>query len=158
MKRKILDNTQRRCSGQGLVEFAMVLPIFLIVLLGMFEVGRILFTVYCLDRSAREGAREGITRIQDADAVNFAVTASRNSLASCGLNDQNPLGDFNTQVAAVIVPLVGADGISRDGVQVTVSRVFNFIYTTAYLIKVGTFDLFPATLPLNRVAVMRKEA
>jgi hypothetical protein len=44
-------------GGQTLVEFAIVLPIFLLVVFGLFDVGRLVFANSTLSQGAREGAR-----------------------------------------------------------------------------------------------------
>jgi len=43
--------------GQSLVEFAVVLPIFLLVVFGLVDVGRLVYTNATLSQAAREGAR-----------------------------------------------------------------------------------------------------
>ena len=43
--------------GQSVIEFALVLPILLLVLFGITEFGRALMTVNVLNAAAREGAR-----------------------------------------------------------------------------------------------------
>jgi Flp pilus assembly protein TadG len=43
--------------GQALVEFALVFPILVLILLGIFEVGRLVFAYNTLGNAAREGAR-----------------------------------------------------------------------------------------------------
>lgn len=51
---------QRRSSkskGQGLVEFALVLPIFMLMLFGLIDVGRYVYMNSVLSQAAREGAR-----------------------------------------------------------------------------------------------------
>jgi Flp pilus assembly protein TadG len=47
----------RRSRGQGLVEFALVLPIFAIMLFGIIDLGRYVATANALGNSAREAAR-----------------------------------------------------------------------------------------------------
>ncbi|HEX5148013.1 MAG TPA: TadE family protein [Candidatus Limnocylindrales bacterium] len=47
----------RRQWGQSLVEFALVLPIFTAVLIGMVEVGRVVWANNAVANAAREGAR-----------------------------------------------------------------------------------------------------
>ena len=47
--------------GQGLAEFAVVLPIFLLILFGVFDVGRLVYTNATLSQAAREGARVAAT-------------------------------------------------------------------------------------------------
>ncbi len=46
-----------RDGGQTLVEFALVLPVFLLLLFGLLDVGRMVFTNSTLSQAAREGAR-----------------------------------------------------------------------------------------------------
>jgi hypothetical protein len=43
--------------GQGLVEFALILPVFLLALFGIFDVGRAVYVNSTLSQAAREGAR-----------------------------------------------------------------------------------------------------
>lgn len=46
-----------REQGQGLVEMAVILPIFLLIIFGLLDVGRLVFTNSSLSQAAREGAR-----------------------------------------------------------------------------------------------------
>jgi hypothetical protein len=46
-------------AGQTLVEFALILPIFLTILFGVIDGGRFVFTDSILSQAAREGARLG---------------------------------------------------------------------------------------------------
>jgi|ADurb_Oil_02_Slu_FD_contig_41_1993291_length_921_multi_2_in_0_out_0_1 hypothetical protein len=49
----------RRHKAQGMVEFALILPIFLVLILGIFEMGRLLYIFTAAYTSAREAARYG---------------------------------------------------------------------------------------------------
>ena len=46
-------------TGQGLVEFALVLPVFFLLLFGLIDVGRYVYMNTVLSQAAREGARLG---------------------------------------------------------------------------------------------------
>jgi hypothetical protein len=46
-----------RPEGQTLVEFALVLPVFLLVVVGILDAGRAVYTNSTLSQAAREGAR-----------------------------------------------------------------------------------------------------
>jgi len=48
---------RRHDEGQGLAEFAIVLPIFLLVVFGMIDVGRVVWATDNITNAAREGAR-----------------------------------------------------------------------------------------------------
>ena len=56
MSRTKLDDARR---GQTLVEFALVLPIFLLLLFGVIDGGRFVYVNSTLSNAAREGARLG---------------------------------------------------------------------------------------------------
>ncbi len=49
-----------RSAGQALVEFALVAPIFFLLLFSIIEFGRYVYTVQILNEAAREGARYAI--------------------------------------------------------------------------------------------------
>lgn len=60
--------------GQALVEFAIVLPIMLLVLFGMVEFGRIFYTQLAVNNAAREGARwAAVHAFTTADALKTKV-------------------------------------------------------------------------------------
>lgn len=48
-----------RSHGQALVEFALVFPIFMLVLFGIIDVGRYVYVSNSLNEASREGARYG---------------------------------------------------------------------------------------------------
>lgn len=55
--------------GQGLVEFALILPVLLLVMLGIIEFGYV-FTVYSgMFNAAREGARYGVVQPRDVAGI-----------------------------------------------------------------------------------------
>jgi Flp pilus assembly protein TadG len=50
-------STRSQSRGQGMVEFALVLPIFLAITLGTIEMGWLLYHNHTLSNATREGAR-----------------------------------------------------------------------------------------------------
>jgi len=55
-----VGSRERRQGGQALMEFALVIPIFLVMLIGMVDVGRAVWANNALANAAREGARHAI--------------------------------------------------------------------------------------------------
>ncbi|MGZ5408336.1 MAG: TadE/TadG family type IV pilus assembly protein, partial [Aeromicrobium sp.] len=53
----------RRREGQSLVEFAVVLPVFLLILAGIIDFGLGLYSQMTVINAAREGARLGIVEL-----------------------------------------------------------------------------------------------
>ena len=52
---------QRNQKGQGLLEFALILPLFLLLLLGIVEASRIMWAYITVQNAARDAARYAIT-------------------------------------------------------------------------------------------------
>jgi hypothetical protein len=70
--------TKRHRKGQGLVEFALVMPIFLTLLLGIVEFGRLMIIYSGAATASREAARygasvgvsaSGIEHFRDCDGI-----------------------------------------------------------------------------------------
>ena len=51
---------RRRTKGQAMVEFALVAPLFFVLLFGIIEAGRFIFFYETLSHATREGARYAI--------------------------------------------------------------------------------------------------
>jgi Flp pilus assembly protein TadG len=61
IRRSIQCSARRRAAS--LIEFAFVAPVFFLILLGIFEYGRFLFTIQLLNNAAREGARYAVVTV-----------------------------------------------------------------------------------------------
>jgi TadE-like protein len=49
----------RASHGQSLVEFALVLPVFVLLFMGLFDLGRVVYAQHTLTQDAREASRQG---------------------------------------------------------------------------------------------------
>lgn len=63
-------------GGQSLVEFAIILPILLLLILGVFDLGRVIYYYSAISSAAREGARFGVVLepgiVSEASVESFA--------------------------------------------------------------------------------------
>src|SRR5688572_15466160 len=59
--------------GAAAVEMAVVLPLLFLMIVGVWEVGRMVEVQQLLSNAVREGGRQASTGIKDADAVKDAV-------------------------------------------------------------------------------------
>ncbi len=55
----------RRSTGQNLVEYAIILPVFLLLILGTIEFSAIVYDYSTIANAAREGARKAIIPRED---------------------------------------------------------------------------------------------
>ncbi|MEJ5312608.1 MAG: TadE/TadG family type IV pilus assembly protein [Anaerolineae bacterium] len=100
--------TQRAKSGQGLVEFTLILPLLLLFLVGILEFGRLLFIYSNLFNATREGIRYGVTNPRDFNGIRNAV-ADHVALAPV-----NPIEDpFNPEGVWVIVQYDNGPGTPK---------------------------------------------
>ena len=60
----MIGRRRRWGRGQALVEFALVLPVFVILLFGIIDFGRYVYTMNAIGNGAREGARSGSVTIR----------------------------------------------------------------------------------------------
>lgn len=118
--------------GQSLVEFALILPLFVLFIIGVFELGRAFFSFIAITNAAREGARvvtfwPGNTTIPNVrTAVNTEITNSPvvdvsnidSIVIACGSG--NPMPVVNTDAALKACP-------SGLPVRVTVTYEFDLI-------------------------------
>lgn len=71
---------QKSSKGQSLVEFALILPILVLVIVGVFDLGRAFFALITINNAAREGARYATLHRGDFDGMkNAAVAEAINS-------------------------------------------------------------------------------
>ena len=70
----------RRRNGQSLVEFAVVLPVFLLVLAGILDFGLGLYSQMTIINASREGARFGVVDPGNVAGVEDRVDAMAGGL------------------------------------------------------------------------------
>ena len=105
---KPLRPTQR---GQSLVEFALIIPIFLLLAVVIFDLGRGVYYYSAIHNAAREGARYGVVHpnLSDYDAIktkaiNYAIGLGLNPTnVSVGNGPVEPVNDFDNPTIQVIV-------------------------------------------------------
>lgn len=85
MKNAFVQHAKKQPQRQGavLVEFAMILPILIMVIMGMFEFGRGIMATEVLNHAARLGARNGSLTTGTTASVTAAVN---DLLADAGVN------------------------------------------------------------------------
>lgn len=139
----------RADEAAQLVEFALVLPLLLFVMLGIAEFGFIFQRYEVVTNAAREGARmavlPGYTNTDVDTRVRVYVTQGKVPTTST-----NP----NVAVTDVSIPVgAGLPPINAKRVTVTYTHSYTF------LPKIATwFGATYTTVPLKAVAEMRKEA
>jgi Flp pilus assembly protein TadG len=152
--RKLKKPSKDKRQAQGMVEFALVLPILLLLVFGIIEFGRLLFLFASVSSSSREGARYGAAvgdtgggtlRYQDCDGI--VAAASRVGVLA-GITaadviiqyDDGSTVKFNS--CADVQDIFGSPIILGDRIVVTVSRDFQPIVP---LVNLPSFPISSTT-------------
>ena len=127
-----LRKLSRSTWGQALVEFALIVPLLILIVMGIIEFGRLWMTMITLSGAAREGARLAAVTAPDHDAVETAV---ENVLSAAGLGP-------------------GTITVSGPNAQNDVAVTVEITYT---VVTGSILPGFDGDLQLARSAVMRWE-
>ena len=98
--------SRRRTRGQSLVEFAMIVPVFMLLLLGMLEFGFVFTHHLGLEYATREGARMG-------------------SALAGGSTTGIPCADVDKNVIAAFQRVVTSSGSQIAAARVTQIKIYN---------------------------------
>ena len=125
-----------------MVEFALVLPIFVLFMVGIVEFSRVLMVQQVITNAAREGARAGSIYINDITAQSQAATISNAYLTASGVDASN------TSLVTVDSDLITTGGLPA--IQVLINYNYDSLLT-------GFIPGIPGTLTLSATVVMRRE-
>ena len=96
--------------GQALVEFALVMPIFILLLVAIFDLGRAVFAFNTLTNAAREGARMAIVNQYQPSIIARA-------------KQQTAIVELNDPSVTVSFYQVNADGTPNTSTPCALSQI-----------------------------------
>jgi TadE-like protein len=133
----------KREEGAAAVEFALLLPLLLMILFGIIEFGLVLYNQEVITNASREGARFGIvmrapkyTSAEIEDAVKNYITPRLICLGSC---------------PSPAVKAEGAGGLFGSDLKVHVEYTYDFLVLPSFAASLGD------TLTLKAETVMKME-
>lgn len=99
-------------KGQALVEFVIILPVILLLIMGIFEFGIMINSYISIQHASREGARIGSVGGTDAEIQNAIISISPH------LNSEN----LDIQISPT-------EGIRERGDALTINIIYNYQVT-----------------------------
>ena len=131
-KRRSLRRRSNRGRGQALVEFALVIPVFLLVLCGILDFGFMLFSRMTVINAAREAARAAVIVSDTTTIPVLAPQTAQSVAAGAGLG----LTTSNTAVTCVAIKSLPSScsfatttsSKSGDAVSVTVTYPYKSFF------------------------------
>jgi hypothetical protein len=123
----------RSTKGNSVIEFAILLPILLLIIFGITEFGRAIMTTNVLNSAAREGARlAAVLPLGDTLAVQERV--------------ETVLEAANVVPTSISVQYIGSNNVVRVGVT-----------SDFEVLSASVLVVFTGTVELSGIAVMRYE-
>lgn len=144
----LLRRSWRSDAGAELVEFALVLPVLLILIVGVADFALLFQSYLVTTNAAREGARLAMLPGYDANGYLTARTRVASYLTAGGAS-----GTAVTNVSPVAIDL-GA-GLTGSGVQVTLTYTHSFLFIGPVMGLIN--GTFANTLTYQTMAQMRTE-
>lgn len=147
--------TRRERRGQTLVEFALIIPIFLLIVLGIFDLGRAVFTYSTISNASREASRLGmVDQVEDhlkQEAVDAAagvdLVLDDVTVVFLSPDEAGPCNMSGTMYQCIAVVTVEYDfNAATPGVAATVGDI-TLSATTHTPVEHKCVD--PATCPLG---------
>jgi hypothetical protein len=83
-ERMVAGDQKSKQSGQGLLEFVLILPVLVLIMFGALDLGRAFFVTINLQNAAREGARM-VARNSNVD-TNDVITRVKDEADGSGLD------------------------------------------------------------------------
>lgn len=107
-------------AGQSLVEFAMILPVFVLLLMAMVDFGRGFYTWLEVTNAAREGARAGAVQL-DSASIDAKIYASlcKTYPSDCALDPSSS-----------VMHITKTNVQGARGQEVTINISYDFHYAT----------------------------
>jgi Flp pilus assembly protein TadG len=148
MKRRRIDNPEQ---GAAAVEFALVLPLLVVLLFGIIEFSILFYNKAMITNASREGARAGIVydfpdRPSDGDIGSVVATYCGSHLITFG--DPNQIPSTTVTRGGTVT---GAD------LSVTVDYDYDFLMLPNFLGAFFSNTQFSNRITLEATTVMRLE-
>jgi Flp pilus assembly protein TadG len=143
-------DSRKRERGSAMVETAITLPLLLMMMVGIFEVGRAYETWQVLTNAAREGARMAVTPSSTEEVTTALI---RQYMADGQL--------VNSGTATVVVDktsTINAGGTPVSASLVTVDYPFEFIMLQPVVRLVAPGATVGGPLTMRATSIMRNEA
>jgi Flp pilus assembly protein TadG len=136
--------------GTALVEAAIITPLILLIMVGIFEVGRAYQTYQVLTNAAREGARAAVVPAGNAETVRQLVR----QYMTDGAVERAEDADVNVNRNAELV----VNGTRFAATQVTVDYPFRFMVLQPVARLVSSRSTVGAAITMRTTSLMRNEA
>ena len=143
-------------GGQAIIEMTLLLPFFLLLLMGVIDFSRVFYTALAVTQAARAGAQYGAqsngTSQDTAGMAQAARTAAQDDIDTSSLTVTATDYCMCTADGVTLTPMASCTAACANTrqiyVQVTVAKTFQTLWN---------YPGIPHSITLNRTAIMRAQ-
>ncbi len=141
----------RNESGQALLEIALLLPVFLLLLIGVIEIGRAAYASIIVSNAAHAGALYG--------AQNPATAADNAGMIQAALNDGQDLSGLSATAAHLCTCSTGSSAPNCSLSDCASGRLVEYVHvnTSVVFSPMFHFPWIPTSFNLKGQSVVRVE-
>ena len=155
--------SRHRSAGQGLVEFSLVFPIIVLLVVGFVEIGRAVFAFNTIANAARQAVRVAtvnqLTAVTDCDETRPIEDPYEPhwSIRGCAISAAGPLGITTANVSVVYSPPPSTSLTCTPALHVgciaKVTVTYNYTISTPFVNRlIGPFTMSQSSsMPVERV-------
>jgi Flp pilus assembly protein TadG len=133
MQMKVKKFKSSFTRAQSLIEFALVLPLLILLIVGSFEFGILFMTYHTVQNAGREGARLAVVLPNLVDNDTRVIDRVEGLIPDTGVYSSFENGITNNGISDCLV---------NDQVTVTITGTYNFIF-----LKMIGIDTINITIP-----------
>jgi Flp pilus assembly protein TadG len=155
MSAQLQSHSRRRARGVATVEFAISVPVLLILMLATAEVGRVLFQYNTLTKAVRDGARYTASKasVGSTRVVNI-TTQIRNETRNLVVTG-NTAGSGSPVLTGFAVGNVTVSDAGNGFISVSATYTFAPVLSSLPTFGFGTGSAINLAMPLTATVVMR---
>ncbi len=114
-----------RARGQGMIEFALLLPLLILFVFGAADLGRAFQALIAVTNATREGARQGIYNYADFDATDPDGTTSEILIKNAVINEAKEVYSIKINLSDVTVTCGDPPSSNFNAIDCTTGKSLN---------------------------------
>lgn len=148
----ILQRRTAKRDGTTMIETALVLPIFILLVFGVFEYGRFSFVRYVMDNAAREGARYAVVNTANK------TTAEIQAYVTNRMATQAKQFTAAPTISVYYADATGEPDNTKVWTDAAFGQAIGVRITGNYKVLLGAVVRLPSTISMTATSLMKSEA
>jgi Flp pilus assembly protein TadG len=159
-KNDLIISKKQEKQGQAMVEMALVLPIFIFIIIGIVDFGRVMHSMSNLNHQCIQGARAGSKRIRPLIAKNLFTNTTHpdtEAIVAAFWKNQSPIMNKSSYNVNSTNNEPKIEGWGKDSQSITVSATYDIEIITPIIGSLIGKENTSGRIRLSATATEKKE-